>query len=324
MAETTEHWNALHEAAYEAFRRGALTESIPSFEALAEAFPEKHFYQYMLGLAHKYRRDWAASLRHSLKAIQEGEDDQQAEHWNAAIAATGLGDWAQARRQWQLCGLEVDAGDEPIDEDWGKCCVRLNPWGSGETVYARRINPAVAVLKNVPFAHSGYRFGDHVMVDGAKTGERTSGELTVPVFNALQRLQASAFKTYVVALQCGNEADANDIEDAEGSGIGLVEDWTRTVRYLCLKCSYGEPHTHDDEPSGPDAWRTERSFGIAALSRSDVDAFLDSWLARGSRKGKIAKLFDRRPSRLVLEVDDTDHEIPEPGEDHVWWESPDE
>src|SRR5690606_30084312 len=128
------------------------------------------------------------SLRHNLRAIELADEKSQAPYWNAAIAATGLGDWPEARKLWAACGIKIPEGEGPIEDDYGIAVVRLNPWHGGETVFARRIDPARARLLNVPLQESGHRFGDIVLHDGAATGHRFDGQREVPVFNELSRL----------------------------------------------------------------------------------------------------------------------------------------
>ena len=156
-----------HDAAYEAFDRGDLHEAARRFAELALAKPKNASYHYMLGLAHKYLRQWEPSLRANLRSLEVRDDIDQASAWNGAIAATALGDWARARELWAKCGVPLAPGEGPIDEDFGTVAVRLNPWGDGETLFAQRIDPARARLRNVPLPSSGFRGDDVVLHDGA-------------------------------------------------------------------------------------------------------------------------------------------------------------
>ena len=63
----------------------------------------------MLGRIAKYQRDWPASRHHSLCALSLHEDPADAEtaRWNAALAATALGDREDAWRHWSACGLSL-------------------------------------------------------------------------------------------------------------------------------------------------------------------------------------------------------------------------
>lgn len=193
-ALTDDDLASLHERAYAAMDRGALGEASRDFQVLLQYAPGHHSYHYMRGLAHKYMLDWPASFRHNLRAIELAEEMDESEHWNAAIAATALGDWAQARRLWTACGLRVPEGDGPIDDNYGVAVVRLNPWHHGETLFMQRIDPVRARLLNVPLPESGHRFGDIVLHDGAATGRRKYRDGEVPVFNELARLAPSEFQ----------------------------------------------------------------------------------------------------------------------------------
>lgn len=91
---------ALEKEAYAAFDRGCLADASSAFARLLAAEPDRRAFHYMQGLVHKYLLDWPTSLAHNLAAIALDDTVGEAEHWNAAIAATGLGDWQQARALW--------------------------------------------------------------------------------------------------------------------------------------------------------------------------------------------------------------------------------
>ncbi len=301
----------LHHDAYAAFDSGRLADASRLFARLLEGEPDSRRYHYMRGLAHKYLRDWPASLHHNLQAIGRLEDGErgEAERWNAAIAATALGDWSQARMQWAACGIDLPAGTGPVEGDFGVAVVRLNAWDDGETVWMRRIDPVRARLLNVPFPESGYCFADIVLHDGASTGKRFDGQRHVPVFNAMARLQPSPFRTFTAFVGCAAEADVRPLIEATAPGLGHIEDWTGNTRVLCLRCSYGTPHEH--VASAPGAWTPDRSLGISAQSRSTVDALLQRWVSGG-------------PGRRIDGVETRDHPVPAIPDGRVWWLDPDE
>jgi hypothetical protein len=258
----------LKSRAYAAWDAGETQEAGRLFDALLLGSPDSANLHYMRGLVHKYRFEWADSLRHNLRSLQlrdPGEEVDEATAWNAAIAATGLGDWAEARRLWSLAGIGVPAGDGPIEGDFGVACVRLNPWGDGETVWFRRLGPCHGRLLNVPMPESGFRFGDLVLHDGASTGTRRDGVRDVPVFNAMQRMRTSEFATFTVLATCRSEQDSRALRQFRRPGLGFIEDWTGNFRVLCRRCSYGTPHSHPPiETAGSGGWEAERDFGVAA------------------------------------------------------------
>lgn len=317
-------WKLIHDEAYATFNRGELAASIPLFKRLASEHAERGYYEYMLGLAHKYRRDWVACIRHNQRAISEAAPDTnlEGERWNIAIAATALGDWALARDQWIACGITLEPGDAPLDQERGVVSVRLNAWDGGETLYAQRIGLARGRLINIPLTNSGHRLGDIVLLDGAKTGERRYGDATVPVFNALQRLQPSDLRTFEVRVDCASRVDADALEEATGPGIGGVEDWSRSIAFLCKSCSNGVPHAHAEQAPDATGWIRERRIGIAAESRMAVDALLDGWAAEGRTGAFLERLARRHPRRAVLAVDEEEFEQPALIEREKWWIAP--
>jgi hypothetical protein len=309
MSADSDKHEELHKRAYAAIDSGDLLSASNDFESLLQMEPNDRFYHYMLGLARKYSLDWRASLAHNLRAIELDTEFGEAEHWNAAIAATALGDWAQARRLWATLGIKLPKGEGPIHDDFGVAVVRLNPWNGGETVFMRRIDPVRGRLLNVPLPASGHRFGDIVLHDGARTGSRHDGDQQVPVFNELARLVPSDFQTFVVFVSCKQPEDIQELLASNLPGIGYAEDWTETVRYYCMRCSYGTTHKHDfDDESG---WQNDRNLGIAAQSRASVEKLLQVWKEAGHE-------------RTIDGVEANEQPIPGREDGHVWWREPDE
>jgi hypothetical protein len=105
---------------------------------------------YNLGLQAKYQCEWQASMLFNERAASLDPVDQ-ASWWNLRIAATALRDWAQARRAWKGCGIELEEGllDE-VSMPPVTACVRLNPNTFGEVVWGTRIDPARIQIRNVP------------------------------------------------------------------------------------------------------------------------------------------------------------------------------
>ncbi len=316
---------ALAERAHAAFDEGDLAEARVRFETLLTAVPDHAGHHYMQGLVCKYLRDWPASLHHNLRALAlhaeveaQAEDEDDAPRWNAAIAATALGDWAEARRQWAGCGIDIPGKDGPIDAQFGVASLRLEAWGRGETLFARRIDPVRARLINVPLPDSGYRYGDIVLHDGAATGQRRFHQSMVPVLNALQRLETSEFQTFAAFTTCPRREDLDALLDARVPGIAFVEDWTESIVHYCLRCSYGVPHSHDDDRDSrdatkPDQWQPRRNIGIAAQSRHSVLRVIERW----KKGGGSGRRLDAMESR------DTAPSAP-PTRGERWWLSPED
>jgi hypothetical protein len=293
---------SLAEAAHAAFGAGDLALARERFDALLAVRPEAPEHHYMQGLTCKYLRDWPRSLHHNLRAIalSDAAAELEAERWNAAIAATALGDWVEARRQWIACGIDVPGDRGPIAGRFGVLALRLEPWGPhAETVFARRIDPVRAEIINIPLPDTGYRYGDLVLHDGAATGERFFHQSRVPVMNALQRLGASAYPTFAAIATCPAPADREALLAMSGPGIAGIEDWSDSLVHLCLRCSHGLPHAHEGAHDGrshrddADPWPGVRDIGIAAQGRTAAQRLLERWKAAGH--GRRVELIEHEP-----------------------------
>ena len=288
---------ARRERAYEAFDASDLQTASAAFADLVRQDPQDASLHYMAGLAAKYLGCWRESLAANLAALQL-ESDSEGARWNAAIAATALGDWVAARAQWQALGIPIPGDAGPIEARFGPAALRLNPAAQGEVVFGSRIDPVRMVIDNVPLPESGHRFGDVVLHDGASTGRRQHGERQYLVFNALERLQPSPFRTFTVFVQARGARDVAALLEREVPGVGHAEDWTASIEMLCLKCSYGLPHDHGAaRDAAGAAWATERS--------------LEGWSSRWR-------------GRRVLDIESKEFPLPERAHGRVWWCSPDD
>ena len=165
-----------------------------------------------------------------------------------------------------------------------------------------------ARILNVPLPESGHRFGDIVPHDGAPTGFRVDDDGSkVAVLNELERLKPSAFQTLVVFLSCVRRDDLQALLDLTAPGLGYAKDWTESVRYYCLRCSFGTPHRHDAPKAGD--WQPDRNLGIAAQSRKSVEKLLKVWVAKGSM-------------RSIDGIASRECKLPERANGHVWWRGP--
>src|SRR5688572_16810364 len=97
-------------AAYEAWEDARLDDAGRLLDELLAEQPDAAHLNYMRGLVHKYRREWAPCLAHNRRAltrIAAGDEGHAPSVWNAAIAATALCDWREARALWTRLGMDV-------------------------------------------------------------------------------------------------------------------------------------------------------------------------------------------------------------------------
>jgi len=271
--------------------KGWFVEAEEAYRAAAYAKPEWSVPWYNLGLMHKYCGKWEESLESNQRALELSPSDGDS-WWNLGIAATALGRWDVARRAWQNCNISVPAGDGPIEMDFGHVPIRLTEHSEGEVVWARRIDPARAVLMSVPLPGSGHGWGDLVLHDGAANGYRMLRGQKVPVFDELVCLQRSGFVTFVAELK----ADLNALETlssiADNLG-GAAEDWSISTRVLCKECSEGTPgHLHDADHTAP----ADPHCGVAARDEAHAQEILKAWIIRAPGSSVIG-LERRLPTR---------------------------
>ena len=244
-----------------------------AYLAAIAAAPDWSAPHYNLALLYKYEGRWRESLAYNQRSAQLDPDDEGS-WWNLGIAATALGDWAEARRAWTACGIDCPPGDGAPEFNWAASPVRLDPDGQGEVVWARRLDPARARIENVPLPTSPFRWGDVVLTDGAPDGQRIVEGRVYSVFNVLQRLAPSGFRTFVIEIATSQQ-DALDALEAYASGLGgAAEGWGTSTRILCAECSRGLPHEHDDDgaPAHP-------HWGLAARDHDHAEEIVSKWLA---------------------------------------------
>jgi hypothetical protein len=257
-----------------------------AYKRAADAAPEWSVPWYNLGLLYKRQRRWQESLDANQKALALDPEDGDS-WWNLGIAATAAGDWQLARHAWRGCGIPLPDGDGPPELDYGLVPIRLNPESDAEVVWSRRIDPARAIIRNVPFPRSGYCEGDIVLHDGAPNGYRMRDDEKVPVFDVLQRLVPSPRTTFEATIEAASATDVDDlITMADSIGVA-VEDW-ESVQNLCKACSEGLPHVHEE--SGVHEWLPRRRLGISAASLDAVLQLLGRWIASAATHRRVIEV----------------------------------
>lgn len=264
---------------------GRIAEAEEVYRQAIAAAPDWSVPHYNLGLLFKYQRRWDESLTFNRQATDLAPDDQAA-WWNLGIAATALGEWKTAREAWARCGIEIPPGDDAPSGNFGHTPIRLNPDGDAEIVWSTRIDPARAVLASIPFAASGFRWGDMVLHDGAPVGHRVVNGREVPVFNALDRLEPSPFSTYELHVTLASCEDFDALTDAAKALGGAAENWAQSVAFLCKACSEGTVHAEHDEDGSASAL----PCAVAALTDEHLHQIIELW----QRRAPGARIVSRR------------------------------
>lgn len=228
-----------------------------------------------VGVACKWLCQWERCISASKRAARL-DSRLEGAWWNIGIAATALAQWRVARNAWTKFGVKLEASDEEPRMKLGRVPVRL---GNAETVWCERIDPARAIIRNIPTQASGHRHGDLLLHDGEPKGYRMNGDVQVPVFSLLTLLTPSALATFAFH---ADDATAEDIESlAAMTPDGMaVEDWS-TLRLLCQKCSEGVPHAHEEDEIAHDEESRKRQVAVAAGSLEEVENLLAHWQRQG-------------------------------------------
>lgn len=265
------------EQAMELEEQGQTEQAIKAYHQAILANKTWSVPEYNLGLIYKYQGERQLSYQHNQRAVvldPEGE----AAWWNLGIAATVLLDWRTAREAWNHFGLNLEVNDEELTMDLSIVPIRLNPDDDGEVVWCKRIDPARAIIKNIPLAASGHRFGDMVLNDGAAEGYRIRNGKEVPVFNELQLLTKSAYSTYSIIAYTDVQEQVDKLEELCHNTSVEFEDWSSSIQILCKQCSEGTPHeTHDQDLKADN--ENEHHIGLASINEDTVRQVLAEWRA---------------------------------------------
>jgi tetratricopeptide (TPR) repeat protein len=269
---------AANQLGLKAKEKGRLQEAQEHYQRAVALDPTWSVPLYNLGLLFKEQRQWEQSLDYNQRATAL-DPSSEAAWWNLGIAATALGRWDVARAAWRGFGIKIPEGEGPLDFPCGYGPIRLNADGDGEVVWAHRIDPARAVISNIPLPESRHRWQDVVLNDGAPVGYRTYKGKEIPVLNALQLLEASAFGTFVARVQMPNRRDyLLKLAEIAEKGEGSAEDWSTSVRMICKACSEGRLHeTHDTQAAPPEGTHL---IALAARDRAHASSILSAWESR--------------------------------------------
>lgn len=265
--------------------QGRLKEAEAWYRRAIDADPNWDAPHYNLGLIFKYAGRWQESLDANREARYRDPEDQS-NSWNLGIAATALRDWTTAREAWERCGIQLPAGEGPINAGLGPVAIRLAPGDYGEVVWADRVDPARAKIFSIPLPESGHRFGDIVLHDGAPTGQRYLGEgdATVFVFDALGLWEASPYQTFIVNAPEVTGPTIERLSLLAKEHDARVEDWSTSIRWLCERCSAGLPSKHQEGCSHAEG---EHKIALAARGEAEANRIAALW-SRQEGLGQIS------------------------------------
>jgi tetratricopeptide (TPR) repeat protein len=287
-----DEFDTLLEKAHELTEEGNEIEAIEIYNQLIKDVPDWSVPYYNLGLIYKYQNDWQKSFDLNLKSTALNSDDDGS-WWNLGIAATALKNWRIARTAWNKFGLNLEINDEEVNTGKWNTPIRLNPNGDAEVVWAIRIDPARAFVNSIPLPQCKHRYGDLILNDGAPVGTRMVDGQEYSVFNELELLQKSEYKTFSVFVYSESQKDLDKLFELLKVYELPNENWTSTIRILCKQCSEGTPHEVHDNQLEETVREGEFHIGIASKDLQSVEEVLEKW--------KVITLCDYENLKLELE-----------------------
>jgi hypothetical protein len=215
-----------------------------------------------VGLCHKYAGRFAEGLAANLRAL-EGQPEDTAALWNAAICATGAGQAEEAVEAWRKLGLPVKVGPDgyPRLEGIPMAQVRLStagPVAQGgmarpgergdfEYLWVQPHSPCHGELLTPTLYDLAADVGDLVLWDGAPLGFRRIGNERVPRFSmlaVLARGRRRAFRFFGTQEEAGQVAALEELLP-EGSQVYVHTEQVMPICHACAHGDVGEPHRHE-------------------------------------------------------------------------------
>ncbi len=187
-------------------------------------------YAYLSNI-YKGRNEWIPTLHYSLKAVEHNPFDETT--WgNMALAATVLENWQTARHAWNQLGFQFKNSEEELHLDLGIIPVRLNPTTHPEIVEAKRVDPARAIIHSIPQPSSGRRYNDLVLLDSKPNKNFILYGRKLDVFDELEILNSSAWRTYVVVLETSSNEDVRTLENLCVKARLGFDNWSNAARFF--------------------------------------------------------------------------------------------
>lgn len=261
--------------AWEYDRHGDVYNAVKLYKRVIKLAPDWSAPFSFLSLIYKNRNEWKSALHYSLKAIEHNPFDETA--WqNVGIAATALKKWKMARGAWNQLGFAFQETDKAIHQNLGMTPVRLHPLSKPEIIWAKRIDPVRATIESIPQPSSGRNFKDLILLDSRTSGYHLNGKSKMDVFDELEVIRPSLFKTYTLLLHTSSLGDVRKLERlCQEANLGF-DNWSKATR-IFLKPSANQLPEYFNEDIVQNFERETFLIALAAKADKPVLAVLKSW-----------------------------------------------
>lgn len=209
--------------------KGDAYNAVKLYKKIVRLAPAWSVPYHFLSRFYKKRLEWKPSLYYSEKAIEFDPKDETA--WQIlATSATALKRWAIARKAWNQLGHDYQVIDKALHLDLGLIPICIQPKQKPEIVWARQLDPARAQIESIPQPSSGRRYKEIILFDREPVAYRVVQKKRVPVYEELEKIHLSPFKTCIVRLETHSEKDVEILDKlCFEAGIGF-DNWSKASR----------------------------------------------------------------------------------------------
>jgi len=279
------HIQPLFKKAVALDRKGDVYTAVKIYKKLIKLAPDWHLpYQYLTSI-YKYHNDWKAAFYYGQRAIENGADKE--DMWrNFAIAATALKKWQVARSAWNKVGFQLKEATKAPEFDMGLIPVRLRYDNFQEIVWAKQIDPARAIIESIPDPVSDRSYGDLILIDFKVTGYRVIKGKRVPVYDELELIKRSHYRTFLVFLYDAqqNEADLLD-RLCWNEDLGF-DNWSH-LNELQLNKNLTRLPEYYNEDLDFDLYGEDMRIAVAAENPADIEKVMQAWGAISLKEYEI-------------------------------------
>jgi len=264
------HISELFEAALDYENRGDAYNAIKLYKKVAKLAPQWAPPLQRLGMIYKYRLEWKPALYYVKKSLAADPGNRSA-WWDLGIAATALRKWRLARNVWNKFGQSPTAGWRP-----GPLSIRLSYDKQYEILWADSVDPARAIIQNIPHPASGRQFRDVVLYDRVVSGYHVVRNKRFPVHEELGLYKRSGYQTYSCLLETTEPADVYTLENlCREADLGF-EIWSNATRQFSPQQGQSVPEYYDPGTLSGDL-DTQVHVALAARRKKHILQVLNSW-----------------------------------------------
>jgi tetratricopeptide (TPR) repeat protein len=225
----------LYEKALGYDERGDVYSAIKLYKKIVKLAPAWPPPFQRLGSIYKYRREWKPALHFFKKAVALDSGDR-ASWWDLGIAATALNKGRIARSVWSKFGQTPEAGWRP-----SAVSLRVAYEGQYEILWADAVDPARAIIQNIPNPASGRHFRDTVLIDRVVSGHHVVRNKRYAVYDELGLYKGSGYLTYSCTLTTEGYQEVQLLEKiCLEAGLGF-EVWSGAARQYSPRLSRATP-----------------------------------------------------------------------------------